>query len=57
MGSDVPPITVEDSEYFSIFLYIGRYDMDMLVLGIVMPDHDIGLLSIAHIIHVLFGDF
>jgi len=57
MGCDIPSVTVEDSEYFSIFLNVGRYDMDMLVLGIVMPDHDIGLFAIAHIFHVLFGDF
>jgi len=54
---NIPSVAVEDSEYFSIFPYVGRYDMDMLVLGIVVPDHYIGLFSIAHIVHIFFGDF
>ena len=57
MGCDIPSVAVENSEYFSIFLYIGRYDMDMLMFGIVVPDHDIGLFPIAHVIHIFFGDF
>ena len=57
MGRDVSSVAVEDSEYLSIFFYIGGYDMDMLVRGIVVPYHDIGLFAIAHIFHVFFRDF
>jgi hypothetical protein len=57
MRCDIPPVAVEDSKHFSIFIYIGGYDMDMLVLRIRMPDHYIRLFPIAHITHVLFGNF
>jgi hypothetical protein len=41
----------------TIFLYSGRDDMDMLVLGIVVAHHDIGLFPIAHVMHICFGQF
>ena len=50
-------MAIEDFEYLSIFLYDSGYDMHVFVLGIIMPYHYIGLLPIAHILHVLFGDF
>src|SRR5680860_774304 len=54
---DVPAVAVKDSEHFSIFLYVGRYYMDVLVFGVSMPDHYIGLFPIAHVIHIFSRDF
>ena len=50
-------MAIEDSENFSVFLYRGSYNMDMFVLGIVVAHNYIGLISKAHIFHVLLGDF
>ena len=47
-------MALENTEHFAIFLYICRYDMDMFMLGIRMPNHYIRLLSITHILHVFF---
>src|SRR5690606_17162066 len=52
LGGHVPPVAVEYPHYLSILFHVGSYDMDMLVLGIVVPYDDIGLLPVAHLFHI-----
>src|SRR5690606_16545863 len=52
LGGHVPSVAVEYPHYLSIPFHVGRYDMDMLVQGIVVPYDDIGLLPVTHLSHV-----
>src|SRR5690606_27985714 len=52
LGGHVPPVAVEHPHYLSVPFHVGRYDMDMLVFGIVVPHDDIGLFPVAHLLHI-----
>jgi len=54
---DVPWITFNHPKNFCVFLCVGRYYMNMLVLCIRMPYYKIGLFPVAQIFDVLFGGF
>ena len=57
LGRYAPSYIIGEVDLQTVFLYGGRDDMHMLVLGIVMADYDIGLFAIAHMFHIIFGEF
>jgi len=57
LRGDTPSNIVGKVDLQTVFLDGGRDDVHMLVLSVVMTDNDIGLFAIAHVFHILLGEF